>query len=85
MALAAILTEVYQFGLEYKRGLKTMTIPAHNRSTCQDIRIKCLKFVLPEDLDVSGDESAICNTHNFKAKLIAHYIDHDFECCDIVL
>ena len=36
-ALAAILTEVDNAGMEYKRGLKTMVVPAHNRDTCRDV------------------------------------------------
>ena len=84
VALAAILSEVDENGLEYKRGAKTMTIPAHNRATCQDVTVRCIKFVLPEDLDVSGTGDGVCNTRNFKARFFAHYIDHDFDCCDQV-
>ncbi len=85
VALAAIITEVDQHGIEYKRGLKTMTVPAHTRSTCQDVTVRCIKFVLPEDLDVSGPTNSICNGRNFKARFIAHYIDNDFDCCNMVL
>lgn len=45
---------------------------------------RCIKFVLPEDLDVSGSSNMICDTRNFKARFIAHYIDNDFECCNNV-
>ena len=83
VALAAIITEVDQHGIEYKRGLKTMTVPAHTRSTCQDVTVRCIKFVLPEDLDVSGPTNSICNGRNFKARFIAHYIDNDFDCCKV--
>lgn len=85
VALAAIITEVDQRGIEYKRGMKTLTIPAHTRATCQDVTVRCIKFVLPEDLDVSGSTDSICNRRNFKARFIAHYIDNDFDCCNIVL
>lgn len=85
VALAVILNEVDSCGVEHKRGLKTMTVPAHTRSACQDVKVHCIKFVLPEDLDVSGSANAICNKRNFKARFIAHYIDHDFACCDVVL
>ena len=51
VALAAILTEVDENGMEYQRGSKAMTIPAHNFPTCRDVLVKCIKFVLPEDLD----------------------------------
>ena len=82
IALAVIVNEVDSCGNEHKRGMKTMTVPAHTRSSCQDVIVKCIKFVLPEDLDVSGTKTSICNKRKFKARFIAHYIDNDFECCD---
>lgn len=85
VGLAAILTEVDDQGIEYKRGMKTVLIPAHTRSTCQDVTVRCLKFVLPESLNVSGQTDTICGTRNFKARFIANYIDNNFECCDMVL
>ena len=84
-ALAAIVTEVDDNDVEHKRGLKTMTVPAHTRESCRDVTVKCIKFVLPEDLDVSGSANAMCNNRRFKARFIAHYIDSDFECCNFVL
>lgn len=86
VALAAILTEVDPNGIEYQRGMKTITIPAHHYPGCRDVKVKCLKFVLPEDLDVSGGSpKAICNKRNFKARFIAHNIDNDYKCCDTII
>lgn len=85
VALAVLLHEVDLMGNEYKRGMKTMTIPAHTRPSCRDVTVRCIKFVLPEDLDVSGRTDSICNCRKFKARFIAHYIDNDFECCDIII
>ena len=85
VALGVLLSEVDQEGTEYKRGLKAMTIPAHTRETCRDVTVRCIKFVLPEDLDVSGSPNSICSARNFKARFIAHYIDSDFDCCDLTL
>lgn len=87
VALAVLLNEVDSQGNEYKRGLKTMTVPAHTRESCRDITIRCINFVLPEDLDVSNTTGSMCHTRNFKARFIAHYIDNDFEyrCCDVAL
>ena len=84
VALAVIVTEVDKHGIEHKRGLKTMTIPAHTKRNCSDVIVRCIKFVLPEDLDVSGSTDSICNERNFKARFIAHYIDNDFDCCNTV-
>lgn len=85
VALAAMLSEVDDEGLEYKRGMKTMVVPAHTHDTCRDINVRCIKFVLPESLNVSGDAGTTCGARNFKARFIAHYIDHDFQCCNNVL
>lgn len=85
VALAAILTEVDDRGCEYKRGMKTVLIPAHTNATCRDVTIRCINFVLPESLDVSNSVSSICNARSFKARFIANYIDNDFECCNTVL
>lgn len=85
VGLAAILTEVDDQGIEYRRGMKTVLVPAHTRDTCQDVTVRCIKFVLPESLNVSGQTGAICGARNFKARFIANYIDNNFECCDTVL
>lgn len=87
VALAAMVSEVDSEGIEYKRGFKTMTIPAHTRDTCQNISVRCIKFVLPEDLSVAegADHTSICGDRQFKASFIAHYVDNDFECCDVIL
>ena len=81
VALAIILYEKDNCGHEYKRGMKTMTVPAHTNQNCHDVIVRCVKFVLPEDLDTSSTRDSICNERHFKAKFIAHYIDSDFECC----
>ena len=86
VALAVILTEVDANGVEYPRGMKAITLPAHNYPNCRDVLVKCIKFVLPEDLDVSGGApNALCNARNFKARFIAHNIDTDYKCCDSVI
>lgn len=82
VALAVILNEVDAFDVEYQRGLKILTIPAHTQDTCQDVLIRCIKFVLPENLDAIDPLNLMCNTRNFRVRFIANYIDHDFECCD---
>lgn len=81
VALAVLLSEIDTQGAEHKRGMKTMTIPAHTREGCRDVTVRCIKFVLPEDLDVSGNGFSLCNERRFRARLIANYIDYDFECC----
>ena len=84
VALGVILTELDAEDEEYPRGMKTLTVPAHNFDTCRDMMVRCIKFVLPEDLDVSGGVAdSICNARRFRARFIAHYIDNDFACCEV--
>lgn len=85
VALAISLTEVDSHGVEHQRGLKTITIPAHNFPTCRDIQVRCIKFVLPEDLNVSGGTpGTLCSPRNLRVRLISHNIDNGFLCCDTV-
>ena len=49
-----IIVDGQKIKAQYQRGSKAMTIPAHNFPTCRDVLVKCIKFVLPEDLDISG-------------------------------
>lgn len=83
VALAVILTEVDTDGMEYQRGMKAVTLPAHDFPGCRDIQVKCIKFVVPEDLSISG--GSLCSPRNFKARLIAHSIDTDYRCCEAVI
>lgn len=86
VALAAILTEVDENGMEYQRGMKAMTIPAHDYPNCRDVLVKCIKFVLPEDLNESQEPAnSMCKTRNFKIRFIAHNIDTDYRCCESVI
>lgn len=86
VALAVILTEVDLAGVEYQQGMKVLTVPAHTFPTCRDILVCCIKFVLPEDLNVSGGTpGALCSPWNLRARFIAHTIDNDFHCCDSVV
>ena len=84
VALAVILTEVNDKGEEYRRGLKTLVIPAHYRDSCKDVTVRCVKFVLPEELNVSGSHDSLCSRRNFKVRFIANYIDSGFDCCGLV-
>lgn len=78
VALAAILTEIDSSGTEQPRGMKTMTIPAHDAPGCRDVLVKCIPFVVPAE----GDDTLICGPRQFNARLIAHTIDTDYRCCD---
>lgn len=82
VALGIILTETDRNGQEHSRGMKAITISAHNAPSCRDVTVKCVRFVLPEDLNVSGGSScSLCSKRNLKVRLIAHNIDTGFQCC----
>ncbi|MDE6661275.1 MAG: VWA domain-containing protein [Anaeroplasmataceae bacterium] len=82
VALAILLNEIDCNDEEHTRGMKTLTIPALTGTTCQNVTLRCIKFVLPGDLD-NGSSCATCNTKKYKVRLIANYIDFDFKCCDL--
>ncbi|MEI3058642.1 MAG: VWA domain-containing protein [Eubacteriales bacterium] len=82
VALAVILTEVDARSTEYRRGMKTLLIPAHAGPGCRDVSVRCIKFVLPESLAVNGEaEGSMCGTRDLRARFIANYIDSGFDCC----
>ena len=81
VALAVILTEVDGENNEFRRGMKILLIPAHDKDGCRDVTVRCVKFVLPEELDVVGNPRGICGRRDFRVRLIANYIDSGFECC----
>ena len=81
VALAVILTEVDDC-IEYRRGMKTLLIPAHLGPHCRDVTVRCIKFVLPEVLAVNGEEhGSMCKQRKLHARFIANYVDSGFECC----
>lgn len=83
VALAVILTEVDDEDNEFRRGMKTLVIPAHDAPSCRDVVVRCIRFVLPEELDVSGSADRLCDQRNFKVCFIANYIDAGFTCCTL--
>ena len=85
VALGVILTETDNNGKEYPRGMKAITVPAHYAPACRDILVKCIKFVLPEDLNPeTGSPHSMCTPRKLKARFIAHYVDTDFCCCETI-
>ena len=82
VAVAIILTETNAEGEEHARGMKTMVLPAQGGYECQDLHMKCIPFVVPEELDETGEANSLCNERTFRARVIANYIDTDYVCCD---
>lgn len=79
VAVAAVLTELDSEGNEYQRGMRTLTIPAHHYSSCRDIRVGCITFVIPEDVDDMTAEA--CGERMFRARVYANVIDSGVGCC----
>ena len=83
VALAAILTETDEDGMEHQRGMKTMVIPAHSAPVCRDVQVKCIKFVVPDALNtVEGEPLPLCSPRKFTARFLAHNIDTNYRCCE---
>lgn len=61
--------------------MKALTIPAHNYPSCKDIIIKCIKFVLPEDINTNENKNSLCSERNLKVSFISNYIYTDYKCC----
>lgn len=80
VALAAILTEVDDKGEEHQRGMKVFTIPAHTGTTCRDIAVRCIRFVLPELEEASGECGCTCRDKTLRARFLANYVDSGFFC-----
>ena len=82
VAAALILTELDANGVERARGTKTVLIPAQTGTTCQSVELKCISFVVPEELSLSGETASICGPRGFRVRVLANYVDSDFVCCD---
>lgn len=83
VAAAVILTETDATGEEYERGMKVLTVPAHNGTACQDVALQCVKFVIPENLNEGGEPAgSMCSPRSFRVRVLANYIDSGFTCCD---
>lgn len=93
VAVAIRLYEINQSGSCMNRGLKTYVVKhTGDPRYCRDILLRNISFVLPEALDVSGTTDYAmdlnnasrfntCNSRNFKAEVLAHYIDVTEDYC----
>lgn len=75
VAVGVSLSEIDSRGNEYPRGMKTFTVPAHRHTYCTDVPVEAMRFILPEDISVSGVSDPCGNRRHFTAKVVAHYID----------
>lgn len=75
IALGLLLRELGNNGLEETRGFRAMVVPAHNRSSCIDIPLSTIRFVLPEELHLTGASLCSSACRHFLVRVIAHYVD----------
>lgn len=79
VAVGISLYEVDSCGVEYSRGMKMFTVPAHGGSCCADIPICDIRFILPEDISVGSGEGCTSRRH-FIVRVDAQYLDSSVPC-----
>lgn len=68
-AVGMHLMEVDEAGVEFQRGFRAVTVPAHNGSQNRDVALPAVRFIIPEDVNTNG-----CRRH-FVVRAINHYMD----------
>lgn len=76
-ALALILKEIDRSGKTIQRGFLTFTVPAHHAKGCRNIRVKSIRFVLPDD-EMSA--CSLCEKRRFSLQVLANGVDTDVSC-----
>ena len=56
-------------------SLKTFELPAHCGPGCRDLRIRGIRFAVP-------DGACQCSRRALRARVLANYMDTDFNCAD---
>ncbi len=85
VALAVIITEKDESDIEYRRGMKIMTIPAHQHSTCRDIKVTGIRFILPDDISLAELDDTLCEERRFVIRTMSHYVDSGFVCENVII
>ena len=78
VALGLLLHELDENDVEHVRGMKAMTLPAHRESSCCDIVVEGVRFVLPEDVSLST--GGACGERRFRVRTHVHYMDANGSC-----
>lgn len=73
VALGILMYELDESDGEHLRGMKSMTLPAHSESSCRDVVVESVRFVLPEDVSLATDGS--CGERRFRVRVHVHYMD----------
>ena len=75
VAVAITLNELIGESTEIKKATKFITVPMHNNSTCEDVKLTDIVFVLPEE-----DGDGLCEGKRYTARVFANYIDFSTIC-----
>ncbi len=75
VAAGVRLTEMDAAGREYPRAFRASTVPAHSQSGYADITLPVMRFIMPEDISVSGAQSMLSGRRHFVLRTITHYVD----------
>lgn len=76
-ALTLILKEIDRSGKTIQRGFLTFTVPAHHAKGCRNVRVKSIRFVLPDDCMPA---CSLCEKRRFSLQVLANGVDTDFHC-----
>ena len=74
VAVAILLNEIDDYGVEHKKAIKIISIPAHTNNKCKDIKLTNIKLVLPEE------DNNMCGRKKFAARALINYIDNNPIC-----
>ena len=74
-AVAVTLLELDQEGQAFPRGMRTLLLPAHHNTRPMDIRAEGVRFILPAELDLSGD-----GTRRLAVQAESQYVDFHARC-----
>ena len=78
-AVGVHLVELDEQGIEYARGFRSLTVPAHNAGRNRDVQLPSMRFILPEDVSVAAGG---CRRH-FVVRTTNHYLEDAANGCGL--
>ena len=78
-AVGVHLVELDEQGIEYARGFRSLTVPAHNAGRNRDVQLPSMRFILPEDVSVAAGG---CRRH-FVVRTTNHYLEDAAKGCGL--
>ena len=75
VSVGCLITELDEEDNEYSRGFKALTVQPHYNSSCRDVEVETVRFILPDDARVDNRTGQCCGTRHFRVRAEAHYAD----------